>query len=156
MTSTVTPKTRKQPSAAARRTGYVFAIIINAALLFGINIWPGWDILPFLSPDFATLVGLVNASICVSLAVQVIYLFNDSTPVKSLGDIAAMVLPIVIGFQMWQVFPFDFGDQTFDWELLFRVMIVLGIVGMGIAVVVNLVTAVRSMVSASRGTPSRS
>lgn len=140
MTSTVAPKTRKQPSLAARRTGYVFSIIINAALLFGINIWPGWDILPFLTRDFTELLGLVNASLWVSLAVQVVFLVNDRKPVKPLGDMVSLVLPIYIGFRMWQVFPFDFGDQTFDWELLFRIGLVVGIVGMTIALIVDLVS----------------
>jgi len=140
MTSTMPTKVKKQPSVAARRTGYVFSIAINAALLFGINVWPGWDVLPFLTGDFSTLVGLVNASILVSIAVQVVYLFRDAKPVKQLGDIASMVLPIIIGIRMWQVFPFDFGAQTFDWELLFRIAIAAGIVGMAIAIVVNLVS----------------
>jgi hypothetical protein len=149
MTSTVAPKTRKQPSVAARRTGYVFGIVINAALLFGINVWPGWDILPFLSQDFSTLLGLINASLVVSLAVQAVYLVNDTRRVKALGDIISMVLPIIIGIRMWQVFPFDFGTQTFDWELVFRIAIGVGVVGMAIAIVVNLV-------SLFTDTPSRS
>jgi hypothetical protein len=149
MTSTMPTKVKKQPSVAARRTGYVFSIVINAALIFGINVWPGWDVLPFLSGEFGTLVGLINASILVSLAVQVVYLFRDGKPVKQLGDIASMVLPIIIGIRMWQVFPFDFGDQTFDWELVFRIAIGVGVVGMAIAIVVNLV-------SLFTDTPSRS
>ncbi|HEX6485922.1 MAG TPA: hypothetical protein VF012_04380 [Nocardioidaceae bacterium] len=149
MTSTVSPKTRKPPSPAARRTGYVFSILINAALLFGINVWPGWDILPFLSDDFTKVVGLVNVSLWVSLAVQVVYLFHDAKPVKPLLDVVTLAVSIVVGIRMWQVFPFDFGDQTFDWELLFRILLGVGIVGMGIAIIVNLV-------SAFRDTPSRS
>lgn len=140
MTSTTTPRTRKPPSPAARRTGYVFSVVINAALLFGINVWPGWDVLPFLTDDFTLLLGLVNASLVVSILVQVVYLARDDWPVKQLGDIVSLVLPIVVGVRMWQVFPFDFGTQTFDWELLFRIAIGVGVVGMAIAIVVDLVS----------------
>lgn len=149
MTSTVSPKTRKQPSVAARRTGYVFSIVISAALLFGINVWPGWDVLPFLTNDFTQVLGLVNLSIAISLVAQVVYLFRDGRPVKQIGDIVTLAVNIVVGIRMWQVFPFDFGAQTFDWELLFRILLGVGIVGMGIAIIVNIV-------SASRDTPSRS
>ena len=140
--TTVAPKTRKPPSRAARRTGYVFSILINAALLFGINVWPGWDILPFLDSDFTQVLGLVNLSLWVSLAVQLVYLFRDARPVKPLGDVVTLAVNILVGVRMWQVFPFDFGDQTFDWELLFRILLVVGIVGMVIAIIVSLVSLV--------------
>ena len=147
--TTVAPKTRKPTSRAARRTGYVFSILINAALLFGINVWPGWDILPFLSEDFTQVLGLVNLSLWVSLAVQLVYLFRDARPVKPLGDVVTLAVNILVGVRMWQVFPFDFGEATFDWELVVRILLVVGIVGMAIAIVVNLVSLVRD-------TPSRS
>ncbi len=147
--TTVAPKTRKPPSRAARRTGYVFSILINAAMLFGINVWPGWDVLPFLSDDFTQVLGLVNLSLWVSLAVQVVYLFRDAKPVKPLGDVVTLAVNILVGVRMWQVFPFDFGDQTFDWELLFRILLVVGIVGMAIAVVVSLVSLVTGRPSQS-------
>jgi hypothetical protein len=140
MTSTVQAGTRKQPSAAARRTGYVFAILINAALLFAVNVWPEWDVVPFLSDEFTQVLALVNASMVVTLLVNVVYLFNDRRPVKQLLDIVSLAVTVVVGIRMWQVFPFDFGDQTFDWELLFRIAIVLGIVGVAIAIIVNIVS----------------
>ena len=40
--------------------------------------------------------------------------------------------------RMWQVFPFDFGSSSFDWALLVRILLVLGIVGV---VIVGGVTA---------------
>lgn len=151
MTSTVSPKSPKtrQPSRASRRTGYVFSILINAAMLFGINVWPGWDILPFLAPDFTKVLALINASLVVSLAVQVVYLVRDAKPVKQIGDIVTLVLPIVVGIRMWQIFPFDFGTSTFDWELVFRIAIGVGVVGMALGIIV-------SIVSLFTDTPSRS
>jgi hypothetical protein len=34
-------KTVRRPSQAARRTGYVIAMLVNVALLFAIYSWPG-------------------------------------------------------------------------------------------------------------------
>jgi len=47
---------------------------------------------------------------------------------------------------LWQVFPFDFGDATFDWELLTRWVLGIGIAGSVIAIVVALVSLVRALV----------
>ncbi|UBU11526.1 hypothetical protein [Nonomuraea gerenzanensis] len=36
--------------AAARRTGYTIAAVIDGALLYAVNARPGWQIVPFLTP----------------------------------------------------------------------------------------------------------
>lgn len=132
----------KQPSAGARRTGYVFAVLVNAALLFGVNVWPGWDVLPFLTADFTRLLTLLNVSLVVSLTANVVYLLDDATRVKALGDLVTLTVSLVLGLRFWQVFPFDFGDATFDWSLVFRVLLGLGIFGVAAAIVISLVSLV--------------
>jgi len=149
MTSTTDVKRARRPSTATRRTGYVFALLVNAALLYAVNVWPGWDVLPFLTDGFTQVLGLVNASIVLSLLANVVYLARDTRAVKALGDIVTTGVAIAIGVRMWQVFPFDFGEATFDWELVVRILLVVGIVGMAIAIVVNIVSLVTD-------TPSRS
>jgi hypothetical protein len=134
--------TTKRPSVAARRAGYVISVLINAALLFGINVWPGWDVLPFLTNDFTQVVTWVNASIVVSLALNVLYMFRDTKRVKALGDTVSLAVALAVSVLMWQVFPFDFGDSTFGWALVFRIVLGLAIVGTGIAIIVNLVSLV--------------
>ena len=59
---------RKRPTVGARRVGYVVAVLVNAAMLYAVNRWPGWEVLPFLTADMVLVVGLVNASIAVNLA----------------------------------------------------------------------------------------
>jgi len=149
MASATDVKRAKRPSAAARRTGYVFGVLVNGALLYAVNVWPGWDVLPFLTDDFTQVLGLVNASIVVSLVANFVYLARDTRAVKALGDIVTTGVAIAVGVRMWQVFPFDFGEATFDWELVVRILLAVGIVGMAIAIVVNIVSLVTD-------TPSRS
>ena len=132
----------KRPSVAARRAGYVISVLVNAALLFGINVWPGWDVLPFLTDDFTQVVAWVNASIVVSLAVNVLYLFKDTKRFKALCDMVSLAVALAVSIVMWQVFPFDFGSSTFDWALVFRIFLGVAIVGTGIAIVVNFVSLV--------------
>ncbi len=140
MVSTTT--TTKRPSVAARRAGYVISVLVNVALLLGINVWPGWDVLPFLTNDFTQVLAWVNVSIVVSLALNVVYLFNDTKPLKALGDTVSLAAALVVTVLMWRVFPFDFGDSTFDWTLVFRILLGVGIFGTAIAIVVNLVSLV--------------
>jgi hypothetical protein len=47
-------------------------------------------------------------------------------------------------------FPFDFGDASFDWALLIRVLLVIGIGGAAIGVVVHTVSLIRAIVVGSR------
>ena len=59
--------------------------------------------------------------------------------------------------RIWQVFPFDFPEGGFDWTLLARALLAVGIVGSVIGVVVALTTLARPgrrTSSASRGADS--
>jgi hypothetical protein len=52
------------------------------------------------------------------------------------------VVGIVAMVAMWRVFPFDFGEASFDWALLFRWVLGVGIAGSAIGIVVNVVSLV--------------
>jgi hypothetical protein len=47
---TLTEPTRR-PSVATRRVGYVVAAVGEATLLYLVNVWPGWQAVPFLTAD---------------------------------------------------------------------------------------------------------
>lgn len=143
MTTVTAPRARpRRPSVAARRTGYVIAIGVNAALLWLANVAPGWEVLPFLTTDMERVMPLVNASMMAGVAANVLYLAADPKWLKALGDIVTTAVGIVAMVAIWQVFPFDFGDASFDWALLFRWVLGVGIVGSAIAIVVNVVSLV--------------
>ena len=78
-TATASPsrrRTKARPSRAARRSGYVVAIVLNAAMLYAINVWPGWDVVPFLTDDTVDVLDVVNASIVATLVANVVYLLS--------------------------------------------------------------------------------
>jgi len=130
-------------SAAARRVGYVVAVLIDAAMLYAINVRPGWEVVPFLTEDTPAVLGWVNASIVVGLVANLVYLVRDPRWLKALGDIATTAVGLVALLRIWQVFPFDFGADAFDWPLVVRILLGLVIVGSGIAILVTLFTAAR-------------
>ena len=69
---------QRRPAAATRRAGYTVSVLVNAALLIAINVWPGWPAVPFLTDATQEVVGFVNASIAVGLAANAVYLLARS------------------------------------------------------------------------------
>ncbi len=140
---------KPRQSVASRRVGYGFSVAINAVLLFLINASPGWDALPFLTPYFSKVLGLVNASIAVGLGVNVMFLVADPVWFKALGDLLVTAVGIAAMWAMWNVLPFDFA-AGFPWETLVRIGLVLGLVGSGIAIIVQVVTLARASAQATK------
>ena len=127
----------------ARRFGYLVALLVNGALLYAVNRWPGWETAGFLNAETPQVLGWVNASITVSLVANLGYLVSDPPRIRALGDLATTTIGLVAMLRIWQVFPFDFPEGGFDWTLLVRVLLAVGIVGSGIGIVVALVSLAR-------------
>jgi hypothetical protein len=136
-----------------RRFGYAVAVLVNAAMLYAVNVWPRWDILPFLTDDTKQLIPWVNTSILVSLVANLVYMMSDQVWLKASGDIATAAVGVVVLVWFWQVFPFDFGDATFDWALLTRIVLGVGIAGSAIGILAGVVRLARAAVGANA--PSR-
>jgi hypothetical protein len=136
---------RRTPGVGARRFGYAVAVVVNLVVLYAANVWPGWQKVPFLTAETAQVIGLVNASILVSAAVNLVYLVRDPKWLTSLGSVATSAVALAATVRVRRVFPFDFGDTSFDWEPVVRILLVLGIVGSAIAIVVGLVGFVQAL-----------
>ena len=55
--------------------------------------------------------------------------------------------------RIWDVFPFDFGDTTFDWVLVTRIVLVVGIAGSVIAMIAAVVTLAKALARQSSDRP---
>lgn len=124
---TRTAPTRRQ-SVAARRAGYVIAIVINATLLYVVNVWPGWQAVSFLTEDTRQVLGLVNLSLAAGVVANVAYLAHDGPLLKALGDLVTTGIGLAAVVRVWQVFPFDFRGWSYDWSFLVHVLLMVGIV----------------------------
>lgn len=129
----------RRKAVAARRFGYLVAVLVNAAMLYAVNVWPGWQVLPFLTGEMRLVLDLVNVAIVANLVANVIYLLRDPSWFKSLGDIVTTTLGTVAAVRIWQVFPFDFADGGVDWALVARVLLGLAIVGGIIGIIASVV-----------------
>ena len=134
---------RHRPAATTRRVGYVAAVLINAVLLYAANVWPGWEAVPFLTADTMLVMGLVNASIIVSLAANAAYVITDPPWFKALGTVLTSAVGFLAAARIWQVFPFDFDGSAFDWAVVVRIVLGLAMVGSAIGVIASLVTVAK-------------
>jgi len=130
----------RQP-AAARRAGYAIAAAINAVLLFLLNGEPGWEAVPFLTDGHGVL-PWINAALAVGVAANLIYLIRPTRRVVAAGGLLTTGLGLVVLVRLWQVFPFDFGDNS-GWDMAVRALLMVAIVGSVIAVPAQIVSLAR-------------
>ena len=117
----VAARTRERGPVSVRRAGYGVAVIVNAALAFLVNAWPGWEAVPFLTEDTPQVLPLVNLSLAAGVIANIVYLANDAPWVKAVGDLVTNGIGLVVLVQVWRVFPFEFSSGPFDWQILVRV-----------------------------------
>jgi hypothetical protein len=127
---------------AGRRFGYGVAVVINVAMLIVVQQILGWGWLPFLTHEFAEVVPWISMSLIASIVANLVCQFNDTTTVKSTGQILVNLISIFVTLQMLLVFPFDFSAYTFSWEIVVRVVLVLAMVGAGIGALTELIKLV--------------
>lgn len=137
----------RRPGRAARRFGYAVALLVNLALIGAVNVWPGWESVPFLTPRAAEVIGWVNASLAAGVAVNVIYLAADPPALRALGDLLTAAIGLVPMVLLWRLFPFHFPAAQ-SWDVVARVLLAVGIFGAGVGMVAALVALVRAL-----GTP---
>ncbi|MEZ0448055.1 hypothetical protein [Cellulomonas sp. ICMP 17802] len=131
---------RARRSRSVRRTGYLVGALVNGVLLWLVNVSPGWHVVPFLTPEFARVVPLVNAAIVVGLVADLVYVVSDPPWLRAAGDALVAAVGLVPLVALWRTFPFAFEGQSFDWELVVRIVLALGIVGSLIGIVVAVAT----------------
>lgn len=136
------PTGTRRSSRALRRTGYVISMLCNAALLYLINVTPGWEAWSWLTSDAGEVVGVVNASLLLSIAVNLGFVVNDHPRLKSLGDAITAAVAFVVLLTIWQAFPFDFGDGR-DWTGLVRTVLAVGMVGTAIGTIAAVISIFR-------------
>ena len=125
---------------------------MNAALLFVLNGQPGWQALPFLTSATSQVLGLVNLSLSVGLAVNLVYLPYDPRWLKSLGDLLTAAIGLAVAIRLWEVFPFAFRGSWAWCATAVRVLLIVGIAGCCISIMVQAVSLGRLAVhSAQRG-----
>ena len=140
----LTERTIRRTPVAARRIGYLLAGLINIGILFAVNVVPGWEVLPFLTPDTDLALPLVNLSLAVGVLANVVYVAHDPVWLKSVGDLITGLVGLAAMARIWVVFPFDFSAYSFNWGLLTRCVLAVAIGGTVIGIIVQIFALVRT------------
>lgn len=127
------------------RSGNVGSAVVDGVLLYGINIWPRWQVLPFLTADMGRVLDLINATLIAGIIVNVVCVVIRSRALLALGNLVAMGIGLAAMLRLWEVFPFDFGSSWAGWPVLVRVFLALGILGSIIGAIVEIVNLFRSL-----------
>jgi hypothetical protein len=134
--------TRRRPSPAARRAGYLIAAAINVVLLWLLLVEPGWRWLGFLTDGFGEVVGWIVLSLVAGVAVNLVLVGYDPPWARRVGDAVSAAFAVIALARLWAVFPFDLGAWS-GWETALRAVLGLACIGTAIAVVANLAEAIR-------------
>jgi hypothetical protein len=109
------------------------AVAINLAMLIVVQNLLEWGWLPFLTDEFAEVVPWISMSLILSIVANLVYQFDDSPQVKSTGQILVNLVSVIVTYRIFTVFPFDFSSYEFNWATTVRTVLVLAMVGAGIA-----------------------
>ncbi|HET7802189.1 MAG TPA: hypothetical protein VFL38_17335 [Humibacillus xanthopallidus] len=124
---------REASRASSRRAGYAGSLVVNLVMLWLVNVWPGWQAVPFLTAGTVLVIGAVNASIVARAVADLVNLVFDLPRLRALGDIVAICFGLVALVRIWQVFPLDVIGTP--WEVVARVLLAIGVVGSVIGII---------------------
>jgi hypothetical protein len=128
-----------KPFAFPKQVEYGINIVFNAVFLVIVNNILEWGFLPWLTQDFSKLVWLFNISLTATIIANVIFFFFNADWFASLVKFFLNIIGLVLAVRMLQVFPFDFSGYTFDWAVIMRIGLILGIVGTAVGILVELI-----------------
>ena len=135
---------RRQPSTASRRAGYIIAALINVVGLWIVHHLLEWDWPSFLTEDFRHLLPYITASFAATIIVNLLWAVRDPAWFRHVAQIGLNLVAIRAAVRTWEIFPFDFTGYASAWETVARVLIVLGLFGLMVATIVEVVRLVRS------------
>ena len=124
-----------------RRIGYAIAIVINVAMLVIVNNILDWGWISWLTNDLEQVLPLINVSLIASLVANAAYIAHDGPGFKGLLELVLNTISLIVTIRLLRVFPFDFA--TSGWEALTRTILIVAIVGISIAIVVQLTKLAR-------------
>jgi hypothetical protein len=123
-----------------RRAAYAGSLLTSLVMLLLINVWPGWEVVPFLTPRTVLVLGAVNASIVARAIADLVNVVVDLPRPRAFGDIISIGFGLIAITQVWRVFPLDVIGT--GWEVVARVLLAIGFVGSLIGIVEAIVRLV--------------
>ncbi|HET6706289.1 hypothetical protein [Amycolatopsis sp.] len=125
-----------------RRVGYLVAAVVDVVLLVLINVEPGWQAAPVLTDAAAGVVVVVDISLAIALAVNLLCVFFARPWLARSGEVVSTAAGLAAVSTVLAVFPFRFGDPAVDWAAVVRGGLISVVAVVSIALVIQLVKLV--------------
>ena len=126
---------------------YIFAVVINGVFLFLVNKIPDWNP-AFIADTYSSVLWALNLSLIAQIAGNFLLIFYHPMVLHHIGNILFSVFGFIALIVVYTVFPFHLPKLRSNWlPTLIRVVMIVGMVGTGIAAVVHLAGAIRSFLS---------
>jgi hypothetical protein len=135
-------RTKRTPSRASRRFGYLVAIGGNAVMLYVAQHLLDWGWPRFLTDEFDEVLPIMTVSFIAGMVANALFVVYDAGWFKSLGNVVTMSIGFVVALRLLQVYPFDFSTYAVNWSWLVRTVLVVGMVGAAVGVLVESVKLV--------------
>jgi hypothetical protein len=132
-----------------RRIGYGVAIAVNAAMLVVANNVLDWGWFGWLTEDLNDVLPLINLSLAASILANVAYIADDRPAFKGVLELVVNTISLIVTIRLLQVFPFDFSAYGSGWDTLTRWILIVAIVGISLALLVQLVRLAQTAVRAA-------
>jgi hypothetical protein len=130
-------------SQGTRRVGYGFAIGFNVLFLVVANNTFSLEIAPWLTDEFQEVLLIVNFWLGLGIFMNLVYMAYDEVRFKAATQAVLNIVSVAVIWRLLEVFPFDFSEYNFNWDLVVRGVLWLGLVGASIGVVVEVVRLAR-------------
>ena len=105
------------------RSAFVVGLVLTAGLLVLINVLPGWEAIPVLTPEAEPAVALLNLALIGQLVAQAMSLVEERPRLRALASYVISLLCMAAVAQLWTVFPFDFGAAEQTWSGATRIVL---------------------------------
>ena len=128
MTTSSAP-TVSQIERGAKRFGYTVAAAVNGVMIWVVHNIVEWDVFGWLTAEFDKLLPWLTVSFVVGIVLNLVYVGDDSVPIKSPGQIISSIVALVVTIRTLTVFPFDFSTYDFNYAVPLRIALWVAIVG---------------------------
>jgi hypothetical protein len=105
--------------------------------------------LPFLTADTPRVLGAVDAYLVAGIVVNLAHVVVDRGRLTLVGIVLTTAVGLVAMVVVLRVFPFAFATGS-SWEVVVRVLLVLGVAGAGIGLIAAVAAFVRVLTFRSR------
>ena len=128
-------KEKKQLSRGARNIGYIVSIAVNIILIYIFNNLLNWHI-NFINESFISPLWVLNISFAAIILANIFYLIYDGMWFRSLCQVILNIISAAAIYTLYIVFPFNLDEPAAG---NIRFVLIVFLVGIGIAIIVELI-----------------